>query len=658
MKFPKMRFISREKQSFNEFLGQDAEGKTSFIQNAINTEFIDGTVRSRRSVVATGDIVCSVENSNGQSFAFTGALRRTESGVSELTYLLTVNEDKSRTVKFFFFGTDGSVQNAGQIDYLPTNGINRRHPDSVVCFSSTPKHGTGIYAFIKVYNLETSEYELDIFELADDGNRWILIDGSNFYVPTHLWGGRGDNWNMCETPLAEPEIREPLNMLGGVCDCYFTTDGVSLSYPFPEMSYDIETDGYITAEVRVDRETVLTFKINKHSIVSNAQTYGGESIEMVFTGDSIYFVSGTERYIMPRYYPKSNNMKVRVVHGTAAGRQWFTQVHTAVTHSFGSGGERLVLVNSESSSAGLAVSYDSNPFYFPKDNFISVGDGAKINAVCSVGKELLVFKSTEIYKLGISGGKLNSERLTEQIGSINHRSVKSVAGACCFIGSDNKPYAVYSGKIYPLFLPLGENAALLQDGTAFACTSFNRYMVFSGKNALVLELSGGIESLKRPCWNVWSFPFNSSFAGCVSYGDDCTVIGVSNVLGVTSYYVAKFEEGSGDLCYPFSSVRFERVLCPISTSIKTAGFRLENGGFFSLDMLELLIDGQGKVGVSIYDQSGDIKRHSVININYGRKGCPVRLLPFSRARECSVALTTEGQIVLRGIGFGYHKLYE
>lgn len=658
MKFPKIRFSAREKQGFSDFSCQDAEGKNSFIEGAVNTEYRGGAVRTRRSFVATGDVVCTATDASTQSFVFTGALWRTDSGVSELTYLLKRNDDNSRTINFFFFGADGNVESAGKIDYLPTNGINRRQPESLVCFSSVPKYGTGIYAFIKVYNLEINDYELDIYELASEDARWILISDSDFYVPTHLWGGRGDSWNLCETSLAEPEIREPLNMLGGVCDCYFTTDGVSFNYPFPEMGYDIETDGYITADVRLDRETLLTFKINKHSIVSNAQTYGGKSIEMVFTGDSIYFISGTEHYIMPRYYSKSNNMRVRVVHSTAEEKRWFTDVHTAVTHSFGTGGDRLILANGVSSLAGIAVSAENNPFYFPKDNFIPLGDGAKITAACQNGKELLIFKSTEIYKLAVSGGRLKTERLTGEIGAVNLRTVKSVGAVCCFIGNDNKPYAVYGDKVYPLACALGEYAELFNNEKAFACTSFNKYMVFAGKNALILELSGGAEALKKPRWNVWSFPFNSSFVGSISYGDDCTVIGVSNAAGVTYYYVARLENESGDLCYPYASVRFERMLYPIKTSIKTAPFRLKNGEFFSLDALELSATGRGDIGVSIYDQSGDIKRRSDININNGRKGCPIRLLPFMRARECCVELESEGQIELREIAFGYHKLYE
>ncbi len=658
MKFPKMRFTNREKQVISNFSRQDAENGSAVIASAVNTEFSLGTVRTRRSVVATGDMVCTVENAKEQSFAFTGALRRTESGVSELTYLLKTNEDGSKTCSFRFFGSDGSVLQAGKIEYPLDNNMLRRRPEGLVCFSSVPKYGAGIYAFIKVFELETNKYTLDIFELSDDATRWISITGSDFYVPTHLWGGRGDNWNMCETALAEPEIREELNMLGGVCDCYFTTDGVSLNYTLPPMGYDIETDEYITAAVRVDRLTTLTFKINRHSIISNTQRYQEKDIQMVFTGDSLYFVSGNQQYIMPRYYPKANNMKVRIVHSSESEREWFTGVHTAVTHSFASGGDRLILTNNSDISAGLAVSAENNPFYFPKNNFITVGDGGKINAVCPQKSELLVFKSTEIYKLGIKSGRLQTERLTGEVGAVNHRAVKTVGGACCFISSNDKPYAVYGDRVHPLHSALGENVELLLGGNVFACTAFGRYIVFCDKAALLLEVSDGVEAYKNPCWNVWTFPFNSRFEGSVSYGDDCTIIGRSNVLGVTYYYVAKLCEGQGDMCYPFSSVRLEKMLYPIKTTIKTAALSPASGEFFSLDSLELQLVGLGDCEVSIKDQSGDIRRRFIININNGRRGCPKRLLPNLLARECAIELSSEEQIILTELRLGYHKLSE
>ncbi len=664
MNYPKMSESGKKLFSVNNFGGINAVNTSdNSMRFALNTELSDGAFKTRKAVSATGVNLGELNRSRAQSFQFTDAVTLLNGVYSQLTVQYMALGSFSYRYAFKLLSADGTVTDAATIEFPRGADGTIKMPQSIICFTASPVKGSGIFALIKVQINTANMYIFEAYELSDDMSVWYSLSEEEMYIPDYYINGRGNMYHMCEVTLPEPEFLEPLNMLSGICNCYYSTDGASNGFYLPFKALDTSKEDYLKFDLLADYATHLIFTIPSGSGVSNKVSYNGYEINVSCNNGYFFFTSNPAGFVPQKIYGYDNNLKVTIKHETDEDYRKKANMTLSGWYNFSGTGSRLVLAGNTEIPSLMMVSAENNPFYIPHNNCVNVGQtGQKIVAIAPCRDSLMVLKEGEIYKADIASGKVTAKFLTGNIGCSRANSAKAVHNKVFFVGTDNKIYALlFDGTVKEISVPINDSISVLGTGeNIFAFSTYDKYILVCDNCAYVLSLSASDSALKNPAWDLWRFPSDSCFVGGVAYGEDIALVGRAAVSTVIYYYAAVMSESNEDSYYASEYYMLEQKTAPISTEILTHAYNFGSEyNYKSVDRLLLNIYCKGNFTVSFIDEKGDTLRTKNINISYeNEKPRVLRLFPFLRAVKCAVSISSANRLELRGMGFEYRKLSE
>ncbi len=662
MNFPKSEPKAREKIKVRDFsyaLSKQEDRAYNSVRYAQNVQFTNDGIVTRPSLMATGRILSAVEFTRENSFILTNALIFKDDEYNKLSVQYQALGSYSYSYYFYFTSVTGRLHNAGYIGYSMADGL-IKIPQNIICFSAKPIKGSGIFAFINIQVNSSEKYIFEVYELNSDLSEWVKHTGDEMYIPTFLSGGRGSSYYRSEYDLPEPEYVEPFNLLNGICNCYFTTDGYSESFYLPVKSATSKSE-HIRAELLADRDTTLKFTFPKDTFVSNSVSYNEYTVSLAYNGGFLQIFSQPSGFVPQRIFGTDNNLKVTIKHETEEQYNKKAFMKQCNWYSLCSEGSQAVLTGNTKYPSLTLVSAPDNPLYFPESlAFLSGGDSTRITADAENGNKLLVFKENAIYKAVLTSNKYAVSCLTDKLGTPFGETVGATDKGVFFADSGGKIYVVFSdGTIKEISQSINDLTGVIPSaGSVFCVASNEKYMLFADKTAFVLDLNRSDKKLENPIWSVWQFPLEIDFVGGMLFGEKTSFICKTQDNTTKYYYIAIFSDKSEDYYLSPISTGFQHVPNPIEIKIQTALYRPEEIYAYKVFTKAILyMNGESTVTIGYMRENGDITNTIGINISY-EENVPkvIRLYPLIHSRTYAMEILASGKFNLRSLMVEYYEI--
>ena len=407
------------------------------------------------------------------------------------------------------FFPDGSREDLGTITFTRSSPSTFFTPISYVFYSGTPSdNGGGIYMLCRLGCYDYPD-EYRIYEISRDFTEWRVLQDTDFYTPTILINGRGENYKsalISNIPLKNPEKLEPMNMLFGKFNCYFTTDGCSNSFVLPCTTLGNEM---IKCRFESSADNIIEWVINPNGTSSNTVTYNGVKISMYVNRNArkIFFVRESgEAYVLP-FCNMDNNLFFTAYNGENSEISEICSMSLvdSVSGIVNSGTSSITVFSGGISPNRLVWINPENPLYFPNCCSLSLSEvGGKINKIFALGNRLFAVGKEKICSASIKSGEPFD--LTSIISGIKNSGEVSFAKFSfnkeidlfdCVIPktiarfNETAFFCTHNGKIYSLESPL-KITEIAQHTNDFSNNSFSaihkgRYMIFELNSCLVYE---------------------------------------------------------------------------------------------------------------------------------------------------------------------------
>ncbi len=646
MNYPKLNANASEIIRITDFCDSEAE----------NIEFSEDSVTTRPSVWLSGGTVGEAEETRVNEFCLTNAAVFSGGKYNRLTSLFTALGSYSYRYSFCLVSVMGEVTSAGSIEYSIGADGTVRIPQSIYCFSARCIKGAGIFAFIRLDVSSAEGSVLEAYELSSNLKEWVKIEGDEMYIPTYLLNGRGDYFNLCEDKIPEPEYKESLNMLNGICNCYFTTDGFSSSFHLPIESNASKPE-HIRVELLADIDTTLYFTFPENSFVSNSVEYNGQSVSLSCNGKFLRFFGLTPQ----RVYGADSNLKITIKHETAENYAKKANMSDARWYQLSSSGSQAVLTGNPKYKSLTLISYPDNPLYFPESLSIYSGnDGTAVTATAQLGGKLFIFKEDAIFKAEIKASKYTLKQICGSVGVRWGSTVKGTDNCVIFMGSDNKVYVLSpDDTVREISQSINRFTKLLYyPNTVFSAVSTKHYMLFADNTAFALNLKM-LES-KKYVWSRWVYKSDLDIIDGFSFGENTALL-CKTVYGSTiRYYPVMMASTDEDYYFVSRSATLERKKAPISIKMRTPVYNPENAYCLkSFSKAVLSIYSKGEITVSFIGDNGAILRTMGINISCEDDALRlIRLYPLIHSVGCSIEITADGIFTLQGVTLEYYEFTE
>ncbi len=667
MEFPKLKTPVKKKADIRDFsLGlnpRDTAPYNSLLYSE-NTVFTDEGITARGGIFRTGNMFFRANAARNNNLRLTDAALYINGKYNRLWMLYEALGSFSYRYSFKFLSDEGLVTDAGVIDLpLGSDGVVRM-PVSVLCVSGKAARGCGVFVFLTLQTSQSEGYNFEVYELSNDFKSWIFIDNNELYIPTYYINGRGNYHYRSEEDLPEPKYNEALNLLGGTCNCFFTTDGVSDAFYLP-IAANTELEDYMKVELSANLDTVLNFTFQKGSRVSNTVKYGEYEVYLSYNGGFLQLRSQTNNYIAQRIYGRNNNLKVTVRHETNEQLKMRALMSVCSWHNLSEEGSQLVLTGNSLYNELVLVSAPNNPLYFPEDFAVYCGKGnQKITAAVPLENSMLIFKENEIYALSVRSKKPIITKIFDGLGTQNGASVKSDMKSVIFLGSDNKIYAVtHNFAVREVSAPIDSYISpVTRSDRVFAIFFDNEYLLLCDNIAFNLNLKRSGSDFKTPVWNIWRFPEDMQL---IDGFDNCgkkIFIGSAATVSEVNYYIADMSMRQKDVYYIKRSngSAAQSVTANIGILIKTALYNpSEQYTKKTFTKAVLYMNSVGETRVSFINEKGDIIKTQGINITYeGKTLKPVRLYPLVHSLRCGIQIEGECDLTLRAMQLEYYEMSE
>ncbi len=652
MNFPKLERNKVKKITASDFSACD---------EAENIAFSPDGISLRPALCLSGQIVHESNMTKANEFKLTSAVVFSGGKYNRLTAHYNALGSYSYKYSFSLVSVMGEVTKAGSIEYsVGSDGV-IRIPQSINCFSANAVKGIGIFAFIALDTSNEEYSQFEVYELSTDLKSWLKIKEKEMYIPTYYINGRGNLYNLFEDDLEKPEYVESLNLLNGICNCYFTTDGFSNCFYLPIKSA-IHKDAHITAELTADTDTTLHFTFPKNTFVSNSVEYNGVTVSLAYNGGFLQII-GSSGYLPQRIYNKDNNLKVTIKHETEQQYDYKAKMTKANFYQLCPEGSQAVLsANSKYASLTL-VSHPNNPLYFPESLSIKAGnDSAAVVATATIKNKLLIFKEDGIYKADVKKDSFTLKQICSSVGVKWGSTVAESENYVIFMGADNRVYAVMpddtvkdiSGRIYNI------TSTIFYPNTVFSVLSRGRYIIYIDNVAFALDIKMSDKALDCPVWSVWHYPVNIEFVDGFSVGEDIGYLCKTSINSYYKYYPVMSVNSSEDYYFISRSSVLERVKTPITLRLKTTVSAKDNR--YTPKMFRkatLICSSTQGCDVTFINDNGAISKTFGINFSYEENGQKsVRLYPLLRSRECRVEILATGLFNLSAMTLEYYELTE
>lgn len=652
MNFPKLNTKKAKQITVSDFLNSEDTENIAFSKDGVST---------RPALYLSGGIVNESDATKQNSFNLTNAVVFNGGKYNRLTVHFCSLGSYTYRYSFSLVTVMGEIAKAGTIEYSSGSDGIIRIPQSVFCFSAKAFKGSGVFAFINLSTNNAEGSQFDIYELSSDFKSWLKVSEEEMYIPTYYINGRGSLYNLFEDDLDKPEYLESLNMLNGICNCYFTTDNFSNNFYLPIKSASYK-DAHISAELMVDINTTLYFTFPKNAFVSNNAQYNGHSISLAYNGGFLQIMSSSG-YVPQHIYGRPNNFKVTIKHETQEQYNSKAYMTNGSLYQLSNEGSQVVLTGNSKYPSLTFVSYPDNPLYFPENLKINSGnDTSAVKATASFKDKLLIFKEDGIYKADVKKDGVTQKQICSGTGIKWGSSIAANENYVIFMGTDSKFYAIMpdytvkeiSGGMYKY------TKLIFYPNTVFSVLSYSRYMLFIDSTAFVLDLKVSDKALNKPIWSRWTYPDDLKFVDGFSVGDDIGYICKTSNEKYVRYYPAMTVDRDEDFYFMDGNFALARKSVFIKSKLKTTFESKDNKCITKIfRKVTLICNSTDEITVTFIGDNGAITKTLGIEMycddNEYRS---INLYPLLRSRKCTMEIEALYMFNLRGVTVEYYEIAE
>lgn len=326
--------------------------------------------------------------------------------------IIVVDNDLMSNIKYHFYiaYSNGQSDSAGFIEFTRASYDTFGIPDTFTVYTGKPTRGKGIYFMVRLVYGEGMEDVVRIYELSEDMSEWLYMYSGDFYVPTVLAFGRGENYYRANESeqrivLSKPVRLEDENLLTNQFIAYYSTDGYSSAFQLP---YEDLGDEGISCVYRTVTDE-YTFNIPAGAYISEPITIDSKKYRFGCNRSlgTIYFLDSNSASVAFPYLGFENNLKVsacRKISDEMIKLGAMSKCMAFPTGREGNGSKTVVFYGNVLDEGGKLCWINSEkPLYFPKGCSASPGDiNNKLLGAYFYRNSLYVFNSEELYQGSVS----------------------------------------------------------------------------------------------------------------------------------------------------------------------------------------------------------------------------------------------------------------
>ncbi len=664
MEFKKLEKSNEKNFILNDFSGgmENSDGRSPTVKYCENFIYESGKLVARKGLNPKPDSVLMGNSSS--EIALNNVWVFYQGKKMQLVVLRETDEMDYIGYNFYLLGPDGEAVPAGILSFTRLTSSEFNIPETLYAFSGKPVNGSGIFAVAAVKMELTDEIETRFYELNNEFTAWNRIWETDMYIPTIYRNGRGDNYKQSVITLPEPEFPESRNLLSPYANYFFTSDGTSNGFYLPINNPLKESGDYVRCELTLNDGTVLTFSISYGYNYSNKIQYGDEEVYMQInnTLGFIFFVN----IVPPVSKAAKNNVKVTVYCKSSLKSEVIGRMSRCIWYSSGNSGSRLCLAGNKTEPSLICISAADNPFYFPEDAAINVGDpNQKVTALAVQNKSLVIFKQKELYCGSFTSGKLNFTHLHSAIGCDNPDTVKLCENRLVWANTDKKIYTLNSVNDYgavAVYLMSKKAEHFLKDENftdISAAYLNNKYYLFFGNKIYICDMALSVLQNSREFINSAAFyklTLPSSVEVMAGFGENQIKLLCRSTLKGCIYSVYDFSAPAGT---DIVKTNNENVNFIYKNILEFD--RLDNGVPHTKKQFSrayVTCYSEKGADVEFSDVYGDTVKKSHINMKYTRikNAVPYRLEPFVNSESMGIKITTEGDSFIHSVAAYYKEL--
>ena len=593
-------------------LGNDADNNA--LCGGKNVWFKDGTLKTRSGLFAASKNAVTVE---------------TKSQTDEISYILTdtcvnrwgieyrigysnvMTENFMYVTNVYLVSSDINIKSIGSLTFLRFSSDEFKIPENIVFYTGTPQSGGGIFALVTLYNVENyNDKNYNIYEINDEFTEWVRV--YDYYVPTVLINGRGNNYDMAHNEafitLPAEKALESQNILNGKFYAYYTSDGYSNMFRLPLC--DLSGDN-VTCRIYYTSSLYVEWSVSG-VVIADTKSFMGFDIMLEVDREkgTLSFFNNGQPYPIPVISTyNENNIKVTATKETENG---FSQVVHSTCSLTADG--RVYLAGGQNGNV-LMLAKCENPFYFPQRSTVNVGGYEEIIALSIQSKKNIALKSNETYYVSLRKGDiineigliadndtlfktadtLSCELISKSIGCGFKNTVCKVNGKTDWLGGDCKVYLLNSiGFDDIIDLSKGANTYGYDYEEAFAVSDGQYYILIAGKDALACELS----EASKPKWYFWEFDSGITLGSGFYKNRTLYFLCFSGNSGF--FYVSKFSGDFDTKLYYDADGNIQSQNVNVDSFIETKAYALS--GLTQKNTIEsiyLALSGKGRVEIKV-----------------------------------------------------------
>ncbi len=291
----------------------DSQSQNQILSESCNIILKDGAIKARPGMSPAQNPALFDPNSFGDSYAvfeLCDLFVDLEEGRGQIAVMIEHDNYANVIYHISAVFSDGTKRSLSSITFSRTDSTSFPLPTSYVIYNGKAVKGRGIFFLCRVVSLNMPD-GYRVYELSEDADRWIFLMSSEFYTPTILKNGRGNQSSSAviyeDKKLDEPCLLEPMNMLNSAFYCYYTSDGVSYSFSLPHKSL---ANLPIICRLTIDKEVVAAWEIKGGSDSSEYAEVNGTALRLRCNRNSgkVFFESESGAPIAVPYYNEQNNL--------------------------------------------------------------------------------------------------------------------------------------------------------------------------------------------------------------------------------------------------------------------------------------------------------------------------------------------------------------
>lgn len=545
--------------------------------------------------------------------------------------------------------------------------------------------GDGIYAFVTERSGNTKRFR--VYEATGNNTEWTFISRDLRYIPTILYNGHGTlieeaMKTFTNINFGTPTVPEQINLLNPRFKAYFTSDGYSWTFQLPEQNLNSDI---VTCKIYMDDTRFVEFNIGDSGWDEQPFWSGRLRAYCVREEGKIYFKSNGAAYtvpVAPNY--AHNNIIVTASKDFINGEEKVvTSKGVAIFNS------RAYLYNNDTLPNEICSCRLSNPLYFPKNARTSVGaDNQKIVTAGHQNDKLIIFKESEIYKVGITnnaavaksanvsgrgedymiGDNLSNMTISSKIGCAFKDTLAESSGQLIWLGQDGKVYTLetttYGSEknIFSLSEKVNHELSEMinQAEKPFAYVKDGYYYLFFKDKAFICDCHinnmgyakryGSINN-SSVSWFMWEFPEREITGGKNCNQPVLSVFHDGGESGQDYFYLVKtFDEDFDSFITETENNEPQTIDTPIDVKIVSVPFDFKSVNKKSVKRIDFSLDFNNPLLVKLITDKEQFLHH-IHNIE--RETCIETGLFAKPTYSAAFSVEGKGKISLSKVIFKY-----